>query len=600
MLASVHGTTNPARLAARAALLACIVPLAHGQNNRRVTYSIDWHGPTVGQPANVSGTRITEADVLLPAFLDPAFGPMPRPQIFLTGGQLAIPRYPNCVGHQGGTPCGVEVDALSYGTDGMFRCDVNHARIYFSVDEHAVGSNGSTLFPSVRSEALSGVREAAADVFVSLALPPGPLPPGATLPENVATIDGDGLASGSGAHYRGVGLREPDPPGLPPDAGDNLDALDLSPLPAPTAFVYFSLDAAFVDPLLGIPNSGSAQANGVPAAAVLKKQVSGGGFTFYALPNQLGLDLMGPNTDDLDALILSENGDGIFQPSHLPCDWVPPGAGLLGGATDMLLFSVRRGSAVVGMPDSIFGIPIEPGDVLTTPKAGGLSAFPGIYIAAEDLGIATVRSGQPGVIIGDELDALASQVVPFFDCNGNGVEDSVDIAQGSSSDANNNGIPDDCERTWQRYCECTAGLGPCGNDDATAGCANSTGMGALLDGAGTTSFDTDDLVLNATNMPTFKLGIWMIASGQAQAPLGDGLRCVGSPFHRFGSFNSGASGSAVKGPDIITSACATLPPAYCITMGSTWNFQVWYRNLVGGPCGNGSNLTNGLEVTFTP
>src|ERR1043165_2455236 len=57
MLASVHGTTNPARLAARAALVACLVPLAHGQNNRRVTYSIDWHGPTVGQPANVSGTR---------------------------------------------------------------------------------------------------------------------------------------------------------------------------------------------------------------------------------------------------------------------------------------------------------------------------------------------------------------------------------------------------------------------------------------------------------------------------------------------------------------------------------------------------------------
>jgi hypothetical protein len=100
-------------------------------------------------------------------------------------------------------------------------------------------------------------------------------------------------------------------------------------------------------------------------------------------------------------------------------------------------------------------------------------------------------------------------------------------------------------------------------------------------------------------MPTFKLGIYLMGSVQTQNPLGDGLRCVGNPFHRFGSFNSGASGSAVKGPGIIGSACSTLPPAYCIHVGSTWNFQTWYRNLT-GPCGNGSNLTNGMQVTFGP
>jgi|GEM_PF-2826482 len=32
------------------------------------------------------------------------------------------------------------------------------------------------------------------------------------------------------------------------------------------------------------------------------------------------------------------------------------------------------------------------------------------------------------------------------DCNDNGIEDSVDIAFGSSSDANANGVPDECER----------------------------------------------------------------------------------------------------------------------------------------------------------
>ena len=34
---------------------------------------------------------------------------------------------------------------------------------------------------------------------------------------------------------------------------------------------------------------------------------------------------------------------------------------------------------------------------------------------------------------------------PFYDCNHNGVADAVDIAQGSSADANGNGIPDECE-----------------------------------------------------------------------------------------------------------------------------------------------------------
>ena len=32
----------------------------------------------------------------------------------------------------------------------------------------------------------------------------------------------------------------------------------------------------------------------------------------------------------------------------------------------------------------------------------------------------------------------------FLDCNGNGVDDTEDIATGFSADANTNGIPDEC------------------------------------------------------------------------------------------------------------------------------------------------------------
>jgi hypothetical protein len=90
-----------------------------------------------------------------------------------------------------------------------------------------------------------------------------------------------------------------------------------------------------------------------------------------------------------------------------------------------------------------------------------------------------------------------------------------------------------------------------------------------------------------------------MSASQAQVVLGDGLRCIGSPLYRFGAFNSGASGSATKGRGIIASSCSSLPSAACIHAGQTWNFQVWYRNPT-GPCGHGTNLSNGESVTFTP
>lgn len=33
----------------------------------------------------------------------------------------------------------------------------------------------------------------------------------------------------------------------------------------------------------------------------------------------------------------------------------------------------------------------------------------------------------------------------LHDCNGNGIEDAVDIALGASADADANGVPDECE-----------------------------------------------------------------------------------------------------------------------------------------------------------
>ena len=592
---SARARRRLALVATLAATLACLAPASSGQQNR-ISFTIDWHGPSVGQPSSTPGTLMTEADILRPAAGVPAFGPLPRPQLFLTGGQLALSRYSVCLGHPGGTPCGIEVDGISFGNDTRFLTRSTATRLYFSVDEHAIGHNGSLIQPSVRSESQSGIRDAAADIFVSLQLPPGPLPPGAVPPENVGVVDGNGLVSGAGKKYRGVGLVEPNPPGLPPDPGDNVDGIHLAPLPPTNQRVYFSLDAGFLDPELGIQNSNSAAlqtpTNTIRPGDVLVRDLAGG-LGLYAQAIQLGLDLAGPGTDDLDALILWENGAPGFQPSQHPYDWAD-------GSHDMLLFSVRRGSAVVGQLDSIFGIPIMPGDILTTPMltppfANLIGPRPGIFIAAEDLGLSTTRSGGHA----DELDGASSTDEPLFDCNENGIEDADDIANGSSLDSNGNSIPDECEIGYSGFCNCGAGLGPCGNDDPTAGCRNSTGIGGLITTSGTTSYEEDDLVLTASQLPANKLGIWMMSTGITQTVLGDGIRCVANPFKRFGSFNSGPAGMGMKGPGLIGLSCATLPPAWCIGPGSTWHFQVWYRDLM-GPCGAGTNITNGTGVTFTP
>ena len=582
------------------ALPCALVPSAAAQS-RHVGFSIDWHGPTIGTLDSASGSPITEGDILGPAGGAAGFGPLPAPDLVVSGGVapapgLGLPLHPACVGHAAGTPCAVEVDALSYGTDLRLVPGLTPRNLLlFSADEYALGL-GLPSAPSIASEAPVG--DLSADLLVDLGLLPGPLPPfAAAVPGSTGVVDGDGLPSGSGFAYRGLGLVEPNVPSTAlPNSGDNVDAVllgTLPPPPFPPTGVFLSLDSAFFDALAGAANSGSAAAHGFVGGDVLWSVAPGGPPGPFAAAAQLGLDFFGPDTDDLDALILAENFDGTYTPSLVPYDWS-------GGATDMLLFSVRRGSAVIGMPDSIFGLPIEEGDILTTPlapAAGGLSPFPGIFFAAENLGLATLRAGAPR---SDDLDAAELMNGPLFDCNGNGVEDAVDIAFATSLDANSNGIPDECEPGTTAYCFCPPTLAPCGNPDPTAGCRNSTGQGGLLSASGTTSVGADNLVLAATQLPAFQFGVlFMGPTNVAPVPFVDGLRCVAPPIYRYALQTSGAGGVMTYGPGLVAYTVGNFPPAGWITPGSTWHFQVWYRDPF-GPCAQGSNVTNAIQALFGP
>jgi hypothetical protein len=277
----------------------------------------------------------------------------------------------------------VELDALSYGRD-------LGDELFFSVDEFAIGLPG--VPPDVFSEGVGGTAEASADVF-TYGGPVTPTPPGLPL-GNTVWNDGNGLAPPV-PPLKGYGLVEPNPPtpGIIPDPGDNLDAVDIDTrLKDFAGLIYFSLDSPFADVVEGPPvNTGTAMGNGFSGADVLVSAV-GGAPALSCPAATLGLDLSGWNNDDLDALIFND-ADGTTT--------CTPGV-------DTLYFSVRRSSAVIGAPDSCFGVPIEEGDILTFPAVAGLP--PCLFIAAEALGLGTVRSGSAGPFGSDDLDAL--DIVP--------------------------------------------------------------------------------------------------------------------------------------------------------------------------------------------
>ncbi|HUR27057.1 MAG TPA: hypothetical protein VM509_02630, partial [Planctomycetota bacterium] len=235
-------------------VLAGNLALAQSQ----LTLSVDWQGPLVGQPDTTYAFPITEGDVLVPAAGVPMFGPLMIPGNSVSAGVvpnvgLGLWGHMPCAGHPGGTPCIVEVDALSYGAEPLTGPGAPlQNNLAFSVDRQARGMF-SSAFPDVMSESPFG--DAAADVFIDLGLGVGPFAPfTATFQGNVGVVDGDGMVSGSGATYQGFGLAEPScATCLPPNTGDNLDAFASRPgsTSFPAGGVYFSLDDNFVDPMTG-------------------------------------------------------------------------------------------------------------------------------------------------------------------------------------------------------------------------------------------------------------------------------------------------------------------------------------------------------------
>ncbi|MFT7485171.1 MAG: hypothetical protein ACI9F9_001018 [Candidatus Paceibacteria bacterium] len=139
------------------------------------------------------------------------------------------------------------------------------------------------------------------------------------------------------------------------------------------------------------------------------------------------------------------------------------------------------------------------------------------------------------------------------------------------------------------YCFGTAC--PCGNPDGAAGCANSTGSGALLGSGGSASVASDNLTFGLTGGPASKPSLLFAGPNQSSNAFGDGMLCVSGSIQRLTVVFTDGNGAANWGAGIASSQGWM--------SGDTRNFQVWYRDPA-GPCSSEFNTSNGVSVSFQP
>ena len=266
---------------------------------------------------------------------------------------------------------GADIDALSFGSD-------DGSTFVFSVNEGAIGC--APAIPATVCLQPSGVY---LEGYCPCA-PVGPVCMGAPSTCQAAGDVFEALAGGGNALLHDeaqFGLV--DAAAAAPPVDDDIDALDLdttsSDLVDVNARIYFSLDAA------------TAAAYGFSGADILVIDAcSTAGPRVYASAQRLALL---PLLDDVDALALYDDGDGIFEP-----------------AVDKIYFSLRAGSATLGNLDCATGQGISEGDILTTRYQGGcVPAFPALCPAGSPCNPAiAVRHSDLGLFVNppDDLDAL--------------------------------------------------------------------------------------------------------------------------------------------------------------------------------------------------
>lgn len=126
---------------------------------------------------------------------------------------------------------------------------------------------------------------------------------------------------------------------------------------------------------------------------------------------------------------------------------------------------------------------------------------------------------------------------------------------------------------------------------------NSSGLAAHIAFSGNLSIQEDTAFLEVFHAPAGHAGLFIYGSERYLAPLADGFLCI-SPFYP-GLFRLPPAALIDDDGHVLRQLrFGNLPAAGQITPGSTWCFQFWFRDWAAH--GTGSNLSDGLELTFCP
>jgi len=186
------------------------------------------------------------------------------------------------------------------------------------------------------------------------------------------------------------------------------------------------------------------------------------------------------------------------------------------------------------------------------------------------------------------------------DCNGNGVPDTQDIADGTSADCDGNEIPDECDIANDPSLDWNGDgvLDDCSSPNYCAANTNTTGQSAVMSVSGSPLLVDNAFTMTGSQMPAFEWGYFLMSPSQGFIPNvggSSGNLCLASPFYRFNKVPTGqVLNSQAGGTFSFTADLNNLPQGVVFQIGETWNFQAWFRD----GFGNTSNFTDGIAVMF--
>ncbi len=136
--------------------------------------------------------------------------------------------------------------------------------------------------------------------------------------------------------------------------------------------------------------------------------------------------------------------------------------------------------------------------------------------------------------------------------------------------------PSDCQCAPTSYCTSSP---------------NSTGAAANIGYSGSTSAAANDLTLTVAGCPPGVVGGFYFGPWRSASPLGAGTRCIDGGRTSLGAVLVSAAGDVALPLDLLSA-----PLLGVLTVGSTLNFQFWYRDPASPVAG--VNLSDALSVTL--